>query len=225
MHRGMFTHHIHNKYQIRDSLHIADTGKVGLQALDLAINEQAFLLGEAFDLTGLVHAFQFFKLLDTIEHGRPVGEHAAQPALGHVGHAAANGFFCDGFLRLSFGAHEQDVPALGGCIAHQVVSSGEQLDSLLQVDDMDAVALGEDIRAHQRIPFICAVTKMDAAFQQGLHGNDRTHGVLLLCVLSSAFFSLTITAYGSTQVRSDGACDSLRFYHHSRRIITQKTIV
>jgi hypothetical protein len=41
---------------------------------------------------------------------------------------------------------------------------------LLQINDMDAIALCENIRLHTGIPLVGAVTEMDAAFQQRFHG-------------------------------------------------------
>ena len=46
----------------------------------------------------------------------------------------------------------------------------EHLDGLLQVDDMNAVTLGEDVRLHTGIPLVGAVPKVHAALKQGLHG-------------------------------------------------------
>jgi hypothetical protein len=37
---------------------------------------------------------------------------------------------------------------------------------------MDAVALGEDVRLHAGIPLVGAVAEMDAALQEGFHGNN-----------------------------------------------------
>ena len=82
---------------------------------------QAFFLGQAVDIAAVAHALQALQFLDALADGAPVGEHAAQPALGDIGHAAAHGFFLDGFLRLALGANEQDGAALSDGVAHQVV--------------------------------------------------------------------------------------------------------
>ena len=74
---------------------------------------------------------------------------------------------------------------------------------------MDPVALGEDVRAHVGIPFVGAMSKMDTAFQQGFHGNNGTHWVLLLCVLLPPPFSSSLTACGSTQEESGDVLDRL----------------
>ena len=61
------------------------------------------------------------------KHGGPVGQHAAQPAFGHIGHTAANGFFRDGFLRLALGADEQDGAAIRDGVADDVIGLVQQL--------------------------------------------------------------------------------------------------
>ncbi len=107
-----------------------------------------------------------------MEDGGPVGEHTAEPALGHIGHAAAAGFFGDSFLRLALGANKEDHAAIADGLAHQIVGGGQGFDRLLKVNDVDAIALGEDEGAHGGVPFVGAMTEMDTTFQQGFHRND-----------------------------------------------------
>jgi hypothetical protein len=45
------------------------------------------------------------------------------------------------------------------------------LHSLLQVNDMNAVPFGEDIRPHAGVPSIRAVAKMHTTLKQGFHRN------------------------------------------------------
>jgi len=42
-------------------------------------------------------------------------------------------------------------------------------DGLCQVDDVDSVALGEDVVAHLRVPAPGLVSEMDAGLEQLLH--------------------------------------------------------
>ncbi len=171
MHGSVFAHGINNKNQVRNTFEGAHTREAGLKFLDAASDEQTFFFGQSVNITGFDHFFESIKFRNTNQHGRPVGQHTAQPAFGHVGHAAADGFFSDGFLCLAFGADEHDHAALGDSVTNQVVGAIQKLDSLLQVNNMDAVALGENIGAHQRIPFVGAVTEMNTTFQQGFHRN------------------------------------------------------
>ena len=76
-----------------------------------------------------------------------------------------------GGLRLALGAHEEHRAALGHRVAHHLRGGVERLHGLLQVDDVDAAALGKDVRAHLGIPAAGAVPKVDARLQKLLHRN------------------------------------------------------
>ena len=56
-----------------------------------------------------------------------------------------------------------------------VVRLLEQLGGLLQIDDVDAAALGEDEAAHLRVPAARLVAEVDSGLQQLPHGDDG-HG-------------------------------------------------
>ena len=115
------------------------------------------------------HAFQFLQPLDRLLHRGHVGEQSAQPALVDVEHLAAGGFFGDGFLRLALGADEQHVLALRGHFAHIAGGVLEQLQGLLQVDYVDAVAFAKDVFFHLWIPALGLVPEVNAGFEQFFH--------------------------------------------------------
>ena len=105
----------------------------------------------------------------------PVGQQAAEPAVVHVRHADALRLLLDGVLRLLLRADEEHGAAPLGDVAHELVRLLEQLERLLQVDDVDAAALGEDVAAHLRVPAPGLVAEVDAGLQQLPHG-DHCHG-------------------------------------------------
>ena len=85
------------------------------------------------------------------------------------GMPGAGGLFLDGVLSLLLGADEEHRSCRrrpAGGRSHRLV---EATDGLLQVDDVDAVALGEDERAHTRVPAAGLVAEVDAGFEQRLH--------------------------------------------------------
>ena len=86
--------------------------------------------------------------------------------------ADALSLFLDRVLRLLLGADEKDGLAVGRQLADEVVSLFELLDGLLQVDDVDAVALGVDVGGHFGVPAAGLVAEVDAGFQQLLHRYD-----------------------------------------------------
>src|SRR6185312_14737091 len=113
--------------------------------------------------------------------GLEVGEHAAQPALVDVGHADPLRLLGDGLLRLPLGADEHDRTAVRDRLLDELVGVVDVPERLLQVDDVDAVALGEDESLHLGVPAAGLVPEVDAAVEQLLHADD-CHGRLpVLC--------------------------------------------
>src|SRR2546425_4596235 len=80
-------------------------------------------------------------------------------------------FFGDGLLRLALRAHEQHASTLAGQLTDELPSLPKQLESLLQVDDVDPVAFAEDVFLHLRVPAPRLVAEVNSGLQQLLHGN------------------------------------------------------
>ncbi len=57
-------------------------------------------------------------------------------------------------------------------------------DRLLQVDDVDAVTLGEYEGLHARVPAPCLVTEVRACLEQGFHAYSRRHYIVVPLVRS-----------------------------------------
>src|SRR5690606_14226703 len=91
---------------------------------------------------------------------------AAEPALVHVGHAHAGGLFGDGFLSLLLGADEQHGSTVSDGLLDELACLVDVRQGLLQVDDVDAVAVGEDEPRHLRIPATGLVSDVAAAVEQ-----------------------------------------------------------
>jgi hypothetical protein len=77
-------------------------------------------------------------------------------------------------LRLLLGADEEHRAAARGEVAHEAVRLAELLERLLQVDDVDAVALPEDVLLHLRVPALGLMAEMHSGLEQLLHG-QRSH--------------------------------------------------
>ena len=83
-------------------------------------------------------------------------------------------------LRLALGADEQDACARRApSCAHELGGLVEHLDRLLQIDDVDPVALAEDVRLHLRVPAPGLVPEVDARLEQLLHGDLGQRHLLL----------------------------------------------
>src|SRR5215469_5903886 len=59
--------------------------------------------------------------------------------------------------------------------ADEVVGLVDEVQRLLEVDDVNAVALGEDEPLHLRVPATSLMPEVNAAFQQLAHSDDRSH--------------------------------------------------
>src|SRR5690606_6879663 len=154
---------------------VADAAERLVQLVELALLDEELLLGEALrrvvevDLLELLHARE--ALGDRLE----VGEQSTEPALVDVGLAHAGRLLGDGLLRLLLGADEEDGAAVGDRLLDELVGAVDVGERLLQVDDVDAAALGEDEALDLRVPATGLVSEVDAAVEQLADGDDG-HG-------------------------------------------------
>ena len=72
-------------------------------------------------------------------------------------------------MRLSLGTHEQHNTPLSHNVTDGPVCNINLPHSLLQINDVNAVAFRKDERTHFRMPTAGTVSKMDTSFQQRLH--------------------------------------------------------
>src|SRR5690606_25392482 len=79
----------------------------------------------------------------------------------------------------------QDGAAVGDRLLDEVVGLVDVRQGLHEVDDVDAVALGEDEATDLRVPATGLVTEVDAALQELAHGDDCHDGVLCSVALGS----------------------------------------
>ena len=162
---------IDDEQQIRQTVHVFDAGEILLQMFAFAFEAADFLLGAAFVGVFGRHGVEFFETLDGLLHGGDVGKQSAEPALVHIELVAAAGFFRDGFLRLALGAHEKNRFALRGHFADVAHGVFEELESLLEIDNIDPVTFAEDVFFHLWIPALGLVPEVNAGFEQFFHRN------------------------------------------------------
>jgi hypothetical protein len=163
-----------------DLRHVAETAEGLLELVPLATQDEQLLLrhpgaGDVVEVDGL----QLSHALDALADGLEVGEHAAEPALVDVGHAHARGLRGDGLLRLLLGADEHDAAAVRDRLLDVVVGDVDELQRLLEVDDVDPVALGEDEALHLGVPPSGLVPEVDAALEELAHRDDGHADALL----------------------------------------------
>src|SRR5215213_5262196 len=89
-----------------------DTEAVGLELGDLALDLEAFLLDHLLVLAGRDQPLELVHLGHAAVHGLEVGEHAAEPAVVHVGGVGPLGLLLDRLLGLLLRADEEDRAAV-----------------------------------------------------------------------------------------------------------------
>ena len=103
-----------------------------------------------------------------------------EPAVVHVEHAAALRLFGDGFLRLALGAQEKNSFALAGQLGDVTSRVAKHLQGLLQVNDVDSIALAENVFLHLRVPTPRLVAEVNSSLQQLFHRNFNCPKCLLV---------------------------------------------
>ena len=145
----------------------------------------ASFLGMASNSPESPHALVLLHLGDALGDRLEVGEHAAEPALVDVRHAALLGIGLDRVLRLLLRADEQHRAAVGDEVTHERVCGLDPLQRLLEIDDVDAVALAVDEPLHLRVPAAGLMAEVHPGLEQLFHGDDgRGHGGVSLPAVS-----------------------------------------
>src|SRR6266536_1551092 len=147
----------------RHALHVPDAAQRPLQLVLLPAEDQLFLLGERRVAAGLLQDLELLQPLQSLVDGREVGQHPAQPALVHERHANPPRLFGNHLLGLLLRADEEDRAAVRDRLPDELVRLVDVGQRLLQVDDVDAVALGEDEPLHLRVPAAGLMSEVDAA--------------------------------------------------------------
>ena len=164
----------------RQFAHLAHAGEVLLELVLLGAKLDLLLLGQGRHSTVVLHRLELSETIDALAHRDEVGEHAAEPPLIHEGHAGTLGLSLDRLLCLLLSADEQHLATAASDRASERVGVLDLLQSALQIEDVDTVALGEDIGLHLRVPATCLVTEVDTRLEQGLHRNDRHSATSLI---------------------------------------------
>src|SRR5699024_873214 len=107
------------------------------------------------------HSFDFFQSCNSALDCLEVGQHTAKPSLIYIEHTAALSLCLDCILSLFLGTYEQDCSAVCHDISYCIVSIVNHSYRLLQVDDVDTVTLGVNIRSHFRVPSSCLMSEMN----------------------------------------------------------------
>src|SRR5207247_8811726 len=112
-----------------------------------------FFLGESVEYLRIVfHLLELSQAFNALPDSRKVREGSAQPAIMHIEHATALGFFLDRFLCLFLRTDEKNVSTGRREAARDRFDVFKHGHRLLQIDDMDAIAGTKDLWLHLRVP-------------------------------------------------------------------------
>src|SRR5579859_2743732 len=159
----MFFTGVYDKQRRWQSAHVFDATQRPLQSIHLLFKMLRFFLWQALKFTTLFAALQVFQVADAYLNGLEIGEHPTEPALVHIKHPAALRFLLHCFLRLLFRANKEDALPLGSQSRDKFVGFVQATDGLLEIDDMNTIALRKDEGFHLWVPAACLMPKVDAS--------------------------------------------------------------
>ena len=171
----LFFLRIDDEERVGQAVHVFDAAQEALELIQLVGQLGDFFLGEHVEGALIAHPFEFAQTRDALLNRGEVGEHAAQPALVHEVCARTERLFLDRVLRLLLGADEQHDFAVARHLPDGGVDLAQAQHRLLQIDDVDAVALLEDVGLHLGVPPAGLMAEVDARLQEILHCNNRSH--------------------------------------------------
>ena len=177
----MFLVGVDDPHRARQFNHVADPTQGAGEFDALTIQDEEFLLRLARGGRIGLKPLEILKALEPLVHRREVGEHAAEPALIDVGHAHACRLLRYGLLGLLLRADKHDASATRDSLLDEFVGAVDVGQRLLQINNVDPVALSEDEALHLGIPASRLVAEVDTALEQLAHRDDG-HGVLLQSV-------------------------------------------
>src|SRR5258706_537201 len=146
-----------------------DAPEAALKLGHLALEVQAFFFRQLLQAAVFDHPFHFLEALDRLTDGLEVRQHPAEPPVIDERGAAALGFFADDLARLTLGSDEKKGALVGGELAHEFHRLLIHHHRLLEIDDVDLVAMTEDEGRHLRIPVAGLVAEMYARFEHLTH--------------------------------------------------------
>src|SRR5690606_29508072 len=133
------------------------------------IEHQALLLRVEVERPLLLAALQFAQPADLLLDRGEVRQHPAEPALRHIERVRPLGLALDDWTKLALRADEQHAVSARDHVPHQRLRQLDLTRSLLEIDDVDAVALREDELPHLRVPTARLVAEVYAGLEEVLN--------------------------------------------------------
>ena len=151
--------------RVRLALHVGDAAEVRLELLELGLHRDPLLGRQQGELPVVFRRRRSWRYAIRSEIVRQLVSRPPSQRFDDERHADARRLVPDGVLGLLLRADEEDRAAALGDVARKVVRVLDELLRLLQVDDVDAAALGEDEALHLRVPAACLVAEVNSSLQ------------------------------------------------------------
>ena len=154
--------------QPRASQHLAYLRNAGLVSVRKSGLWDYYSLAAA-QAAFLKNLLKFLEPLEAIANRAEVGQRASQPAIVHIRHAAALRFALDRGGRRTLRANEQHQAVARSELGQVLLGPQQTANCLADVDNVDEVAAGVNVRPHLRIPATRPVPEMDTCLDQVFH--------------------------------------------------------
>ena len=165
-HCDVLLHHVNHEEGSGQTVEVGDRTEVLLQLGTLTADLQNLALAEVAVCTVSCELVDVGHLLHCLADSGEVGEHTTGPALDYVRHVHRCCLLSHALLSLLLSSYKQNLLAALGHLLQCLSSVVDLGHSLVEVDDMNAVALHEDVGSHGGVPLSLEVTKVTASLQQ-----------------------------------------------------------
>ncbi len=167
VHRQLFALGIDDEDRRRELGHVPHAAERPFQPLELRHLARCFLLRKLVERTPCQFSLKLFHVAQPVADRDEIRQRSPKPTAIDIVLPGALGFAFNDVLRLLLGADKENLATSGRRVDDKVMRSREEGNSLLQIDDMNAVALGENVRLHLRVPALRLMPEMNACLEQG----------------------------------------------------------
>ena len=162
----MLLHDVHDEDGCGNAVHVGNRTEVLFQLGALTADLQTLALGHGRQRTVGLHLVDLRHLADGLADRSEVGQHASRPALCDVGHVHGLSRFLHKVLGLLFGRNEKNPLSAFGDLLRGGGRLVHENNRLVQIDDVNALLLREDVRGHVWVPLALEVAEVGSCLKQ-----------------------------------------------------------
>ena len=163
----MFLAHVNHEEGSGQAIEVGDRTEVLLKLGTLAADLEDFTLGEVGESAICGELVDVSHLLHRLADSGEVGEHTTGPALSNVRHIDSCGLLGNSQFGLFLSSYKKDATTRLCDFFERFSSFVNFSNSLVEVNDVDTVALHEDVRSHSGIPLAFEVAEVAAGLEEG----------------------------------------------------------